>query len=464
MGKAPATQTPITNPEQHHLWNQILSLIEKRVSRQIFDKWFRPAALLEVLEERLVIGVPNQFFKEWYEEHYSLFLEELAQEYFKRPMRLKVTVKADFSAEKRQSAQEADFMSLAEEALSAAETRPLRGGFNPRYTFEHFVVGSSNQFAHAASFSVAEKPSLTFNPLFIYGGTGLGKTHLLQAVGQRVMQANPSAKINYLTSEKFTNDLINAITYGSPNDFRSKYRSVDLLLIDDIQFIGGKERTQEEFFHTFNALHEAHKQIVITCDRLPKEIPSLEERLRSRFEWGLIADIQPPDLETRTAILKKKADSDGLVLPDEVAFYIASKIKSSIRELEGSLIRLFAYASLEGRTPNMELAQKVLTEMLSEEEKVVTIQQIQQVVADFYELKLQDLKSKDRSKDLAFPRHIAMFLSKAMTSASLPSIGRAFGGKDHTTVLHACRKISSRIEQDHTLRRTVENLKNIIIS
>lgn len=460
----------VKEPEYHALsssttsshWSHLLSLIEKRVSRQIFDAWFRPAELKAVEEEFLNLCVPNPFFKDWYEDHYVVFLEDLASEYFKRPLKLKLSVRDEELAEEEAA--------LAEEVLSGQPRKfspgaapPLPGGLNPRYTFERFVVGNSNQFAHAASLSVAKNPSRHYNPLFIYGGAGLGKTHLLQAIGHFVLrQSDFASNVTYVTSEKFTNDLINAIRYDNTTNFRNKYRNVDVLLIDDIQFIAGKERTQEEFFHTFNTLHEAHKQIVLSSDRLPKEIPSLEERLRSRFEWGLIADIQPPDLETKIAILKKKAGIEGLELSDDVAFFIASKILSNIRELEGSLTRLFAYASMEGKTPTIELAQKVLAEMFQEAEKIITINQIQQVVADFYEIKTQELKSKNRSRNLAFPRQIAMFLSRTMTNASLPHIGKSFGGKDHSTVLHACRKISAKMEQDQNLRRTVESLKNIL--
>ena len=314
-------------------------------------------------------------------------------------------------------------------------------GLNPRYTFDTFIVGSSNQFAHAACRAVAEAPSRSYNPLFIYGGVGLGKTHLMHAVGQYVLQHDHNLKLTYISAERFMNEMINAVRYDRIIDFRERYRTVDVLLVDDVQFIAGKEGTQTEFFHTFNALYDSQKQIVISSDCPPHEIPSLEERLRSRFEWGLIADIQSPDLETRVAILKKKADTEAVPLPDDVAIYIAGKIKSNIRELEGSLIRLIAYASLTGQEISLPLAQEVLKNILDHEEKAVTIEIIQKFVADYYNLKLVELKSRNNSKSVAMPRQIAMYLCKSLTHASLPEIGRSFGGKHHSTVIHSIRKV-----------------------
>lgn len=314
-------------------------------------------------------------------------------------------------------------------------------GLNPRYTFDSFIVGSSNQFAHAACRAVAEAPSRSYNPLFIYGGVGLGKTHLMHAIGHYVTRHDHPMKLTYISSERFMNEMINALRFDRILDFRARYRSVDVLLVDDIQFVSGKDGTQNEFFHTFNALHDAQKQIVISSDRPPHEIPSLEERLRSRFEWGLIADIQPPDIETKVAILKKKAEGEAIPLPDNVALYIASRIKSNIRELEGSLIRLIAYASLTGRPLSLELAQDVLRNVLDHEEKAVTIEQIQKFVAEYYQLKLADLKSRNNSKSVAMPRQVAMYLCKMLTHASLPEIGRSFGGKHHSTVIHSIKKV-----------------------
>jgi chromosomal replication initiator protein len=329
---------------------------------------------------------------------------------------------------------------------------------NQKYTFETFVVGSCNQFAHAASLAVADAPSKTYNPLYIYGGVGLGKTHLMCAIGHRVKEANRHLRLCYISAEKFMNELINAIRYDKTITFREKYRSIDVLLIDDIQFIAGKERTQEEFFHTFNALYDGQKQIVISSDCPPREIPTLEERLHSRFEWGLIADIQPPDLETKVAILRKKAESEKLGLPDNVALFIASKIKSNIRELEGSLVRLTALSSLRGESISLSLAQEAIKNIIEEEDRSVTIEVIQKVVADNYNLRVADLKSKSNARNIAVPRQVAMYLCKVLTKASLPEIGREFGGKHHTTVLHSINKISSLFEQKGSFHRLINSL------
>jgi chromosomal replication initiator protein len=311
---------------------------------------------------------------------------------------------------------------------------------------------------------VGEQLSKAYNPLFIYGGVGLGKTHLLHAIGHLVLRRNGRLRLSYVSSEKFTNDLINAIRFDSTVEFRNRYRSLDLLLIDDIQFIAGKERTQEEFFHTFNELYDSTKQIVISSDSLPREIPTLEERLRSRFEWGLIADIQPPDLETKAAILRKKAQAEAVRLPDEVSLFIAKNVQSNIRELEGSLVRLIAYASLTGREISLELAQETLKELNAERAKVITLGAIQRAVADFFRVKVEDLKSKDRNQGIVLPRQVAMYLSRTMTASSLPAIGEAFGGKDHTTVMHACEKIKRRLAGDDGFRRQIESLTQAIAS
>jgi chromosomal replication initiator protein len=316
-------------------------------------------------------------------------------------------------------------------------------GLNPRYTFDTFIVGSSNQFAHAACRAVAEAPSRSYNPLFIYGGVGLGKTHLMHAIGHYVLVHDRNLVLTYISSERFMNEMINAVRYDRLIDFRERYRSVDVLLVDDVQFLSGKEGTQNEFFHTFNALYDSQKQIVLSSDCPPHEIEQLEERLRSRFEWGLIADIQSPDLETKVAILKKKAEAEAVPLPDSVAIYIAGRIKSNIRELEGSLIRLIAYASLTGRELSVDLAQDVLRNVKDHEEKAVTIDHIQKFVSDYYQLKLADLKSRNNSKSIAMPRQVAMYLCKNLTHASLPEIGRSFGGKHHSTVIHSIRKVEA---------------------
>jgi len=330
-------------------------------------------------------------------------------------------------------------------------------GLNPRYLFETFIVGPSNQFAHAACRAVAEAPSRSYNPLFIYGGVGLGKTHLMHAIGHYVLLHQRSLVLTYISSERFMNEMINAVRYDRILEFRERYRSVDVLLVDDIQFLAGKEGTQTEFFHTFNALYDSQKQIVISSDCPPHEIPALEERLRSRFEWGLIADIQPPDLETKVAILKRKAEAEAVPLPDNVAIYIAGKIKSNIRELEGSLIRLIAYASLTGREISLALAQDVLRNILDHEHRAVTIEIIQKFVSDYYQLKLTELKSRNNSKSVAMPRQIAMYLCKNLTNASLPEIGRSFGGKHHSTVIHSIRKVEEMRQKDGDFNNLLTN-------
>ena len=349
--------------------------------------------------------------------------------------------------------------------LEAVALPPLPGpaGLNPRYSFDSFIVGSSNQFAHAACRAVAEAPSRSYNPLFIYGGVGLGKTHLMHAIGQYVLDHDRTLKLTYISSERFMNEMINALRYDRVLDFRERYRSVDVLLVDDIQFLAGKEGTQTEFFHTFNARYDSQKQIVISSDCPPHEIQSLEERLRSRFEWGLIADIQPPELETKVAILKKKAETEAVPLPDNVAMYIAGKIKSNIRELEGSLIRLIAFASLTGQDITLALAQEVLKNILDHEEKAITIDTIQKFVADRYNLRMVDLRSRNNSKSIAMPRQVAMYLCKMLTHASLPEIGRSFGGKHHSTVIHSIKKVEDMrkksSEFDHQVKNLLESFK-----
>ena len=346
-------------------------------------------------------------------------------------------------------------ITVSEPADGAAAT--ALAGLNPRYTFDTFIVGPSNQFAHAASRAVAEAPSRSYNPLFIYGGVGLGKTHLMHAVGQYVLQHDAGLKLTYISSERFMNEMINALRFDRILDFRERYRSVDILLVDDIQFVSGKEGTQTEFFHTFNALYDAQKQIVLSSDRPPHEIPALEERLRSRFEWGLIADIQAPDIETKIAILKRKAEAELVPLPDNVAMYIAGRIKSNIRELEGSLIRLIAYASLTGREISLELAQDVLRNVIEQDDRAVTIETIQKFVSDYYQLKVVELKSRNNSKSVAMPRQIAMYLCKGLTHASLPEIGRSFGGKHHSTVIHSIKKIDELRKKDEDFNSLISN-------
>jgi len=430
------------------IWDQVLTLIEGKVGPHSFSTWFKPTSLKVDQGAALVIQVPATLYAEWLPRHYSVVLAEALAEVGRGYVKLIFEVQGsqgghaappDPPAATQPSAAQVHHGDADEFATTPVAGIP--GGLNPRYTFDTFIVGPSNQFAHAACRAVAEAPSRSYNPLFIYGGVGLGKTHLMHAIGHYVLQHNPGLALTYISSERFMNEMINAVRFDRVLEFRSRYRTVDVLLVDDIQFVSGKEGTQTEFFHTFNALHDAQKQIVISSDRPPHEITALEERLRSRFEWGLIADIQPPDLETKTAILKKKAETEAVPLPDNVAMYIASRIKSNIRELEGSLIRLLAYASLTGRPLTIELAQEVLRNVLDHDERAVTIEQIQKFVAEYYQLKLNDLKSRNNSKSVAKPRQIAMYLCKMLTHASLPEIGRSFGGKHHSTVIHSIKKV-----------------------
>ena len=435
------------------LWDDILARIETKVNRHSFYTWFRPTTFVAEDRLSLTVRVPNPLFKDWLTKHYSGVIAEAMNE-VKRP-----NLTLNFVAEPQMDVPVIP-LSVEEAALESgqpAATPPGPAGLNPRYTFDTFIVGSSNQFAHAACRAVAEAPSRSYNPLFIYGGVGLGKTHLMHAVGQYVLQHDRNLKLTYISSERFMNEMINAVRYDRVLDFRERYRSVDVLLVDDIQFLAGKEGTQTEFFHTFNALYDSQKQIVLSSDCPPHEIPALEERLRSRFEWGLTADIQSPDLETKVAILKKKAETEAVPLADNVAMYIAGKIKSNIRELEGSLIRLIAYASLTGQEITLSLAQEVLKNILDHETKAVTIEAIQKFVADYYNLKMVDLKSRNNSKSVAMPRQIAMYLCKSLTHASLPEIGRSFGGKHHSTVIHSIRKVEDLRKKEGDFNTLIGN-------
>ncbi len=422
------------------IWDQVLARVETKVNRHSFFTWFKPTVFLRDDGQVLRIRVPNGLFSDWLTKHYTGVLAEALAD-VGRPQTSVVFVTED-------PAEAKPLLTPAEASLDTPALPPApeveqatHGGLNPRYTFDTFVVGPSNQFAHAACRAVAEAPGRSYNPLFIYGGVGLGKTHLMHAIGQNVLGLNPKLRLTYISSERFMNEMINALRFDRVLDFREHYRSVDVLLVDDIQFLSGKEGTQTEFFHTFNALHDAARQIVISSDCPPHEITQLEERLRSRFEWGLIADIQPPDIETKVAILKKKAEGEGIPLPDNVALYIAGKIRSNIRELEGSLIRLVAYASLKGTDISLQLAQDVLKNIINNDERAITVEVIQKFVADYYQLRVSDIKSRNNSKSVAMPRQIAMFLCKQLTTASLPEIGRSFGGKHHSTVIHSIRKV-----------------------
>jgi chromosomal replication initiator protein len=446
------------------IWDQVLSRIEDQVGKHSFSTWFKPTSLLLDGGSSLSIRVPNMLFVEWLPKHYSVVLSEALRDVGRADAKLVFVPDAPGAADgNRVPAVVPRPVVEPEEPLVAAvesdpDQQPRAGGLIPRYTFDTFIVGPSNQFAHAACRAVAETPSRSYNPLFIHGGVGLGKTHLMHAIGHYVVQHHPGLALTYISSERFMNEMINAVRFDRILDFRSRYRGVDVLLVDDIQFVSGKEGTQNEFFHTFNALHDAQKQIVISSDRPPHEIPALEERLRSRFEWGLIADINPPDIETKAAILKKKAEGEAVPLPDSVAMYMASRIKTNIRELEGSLIRLIAYASLTGKPLTIELAQDVLKNVLDHDEKAVTIEQIQKFVADYYQLKLNELKSRNNSKSVAMPRQVAMYLCKTLTHASLPEIGRSFGGKHHSTVIHSINKVDDLRKKDGDFDKQVASL------
>jgi chromosomal replication initiator protein len=427
-----------------NLWDDVLQKIEAKVNRHSFATWFRPTGFVTLQDSSLVIRVPNPQFKDWLTKNYFSIIQEALLELGHGQMGVVFECDPETSP--------------APETSIGSDRDPLPlASLNPKYTFDTFVVGASNQFAHAAARAVAEIPSKSYNPLFIYGGVGLGKTHLMHAIGHYIQARNRQLLLTYISSDRFINEMINAIRFDRLPAFRQKYRNADVLLVDDIQFIAGKDRTQEEFFHIFNALHDSQKQIVISSDCPPRQIPTLEERLHSRFEWGLIADIQPPDIETKVAILRKKAEAERVEIPENVALFIASKVRTNIRELEGSLIRLIAYASLTGRDIDLALAQEVLRDLLRTEERTVTIEMIQKFVADHYNVKLTELKAKNNSKAVAVPRQIAMYLSKTLTAASLPEIGKGFGGKHHSTVIHSVRKIDGLRKRDPDFDRLINS-------
>ena len=445
----------------NNLWEQALNIIKGEISEISFNTWIKSCTPISISDNILKLSVPNEFTKGILDTRYKDLLIQALKIVTSRKFKIEFYLESDLEEEKeneekqkeekKENTNDVDGSIVVSDEMSAT--------LNPKYTFQSFVIGNSNRFAHAASLAVAESPAKAYNPLFIYGGVGLGKTHLMHAIGHYILQENPKAKVVYVSSEKFTNEHINAIKDDKNEEFRNKYRKVDVLLIDDIQFIAGKERTQEEFFHTFNALHEENKQIILSSDRPPKEIPTLEDRLRSRFEWGLIADIQPPDFETRMAILKKKADVEGLNVPNEVMVYIATKIKSNIRELEGALIRIIAYSSLTNRDVSVDLASEALKDIISNKESApVTVKTIQESVANYYNLRIEDLKSQRRTRNIAYPRQIAMYLSRKLTDMSLPKIGEEFGGRDHTTVIHAYEKISENLKTDEGLQSMINDI------
>lgn len=436
------------------LWEKTLNIIKAELTEVGFNTWIKCIEPAGITQDTIVLTVPNEFTKGILEARYKDLISNAIKLVTSKKYEINFLLASDEMVKDLEAptSKEKNKPKQSQDELSTSY-------LNPKYTFDTFVIGNSNRFAHAASLAVAESPAKAYNPLFIYGGVGLGKTHLMHAIGHYILDTTPSAKVVYVSSEKFTNELINSIKDDKNVDFRNKYRNVDVLLIDDIQFIAGKERTQEEFFHTFNALHESNKQIIISSDRPPKEIPTLEDRLRSRFEWGLIADIQPPDYETRIAILKKKADVENLNIPNEVMVYIANKIQSNIRELEGALIRIVAFSSLTNREISVDLASEALKDIISNKNsKQITAALIQDVVASYYNLRIDDFKSKRRTRNVAFPRQIAMYLARKLTDLSLPKIGEEFGGRDHTTVIHAYEKISADLERDDGLKDTLDEL------
>ena len=441
------------------LWDKATVIIKSELNEIGFNTWIKCIEPSYISPDTFYLIIPNDFTKGILEARYK----DLITEAIKIVASKKYDVKFILStSEITKNAENPLSSGPRERELSKTDdSKPTV--LNSKYVFETFVIGNSNRFAHAASLAVSESPAKAYNPLFIYGGVGLGKTHLMHAIGHYILSNNSSAKIMYVTSEKFTNELINAIKDDKNVEFRNKYRNMDVLLVDDIQFIAGKERTQEEFFHTFNTLYEANKQIIISSDRPPKEIPTLEDRLRSRFEWGLIADIQAPDFETRIAILKKKADMENLNVPNEVMAYIANKIQSNIRELEGALIRIVAFASLANVEINVDLASEALKDIISNKNsKQITVNLIQDIVANYYNLRIEDFKSKRRTRNVVYPRQIAMFLTRKLTDLSLPKIGEEFGGRDHSTVIHAYEKINTELEKNDSLKETMEELSKKI--
>jgi chromosomal replication initiator protein len=437
-----------------HLWEEVLGRLRERLGNQNFETWIKPIRMLEERGDEVTLEVPNKFFRDWLAEHFVGAIQQILAELCHRTVNVLLTINQQLQP---------SIPSVKKEPRE--KPRPQR--FNnliPKYNFDSFVVGASNQFAHAASLAVANQPGDHYNPLFIYGVVGVGKTHLVNAIGHRILERRPDLKVVYLSSESFMNELIASLRRDKMDEFKTRFRNVDALILDDVQFIAGKERTQEEFFHTFNSLHESHKQIVLTSDKFPKEIPDLEDRLRNRFEWGLIADIQAPDMETRVAILQKKAELEALRLPHEVAIFLASHIDSNVRELEGSLTRLGAFGSLTKAEITVDLAKEVLKSTIKGNRKEVTVENIQKTICDYFNIKLGDLKSKRRTQDITLPRQVAMYLCRKYTATSFPAIGYKFGGRDHSTVIHASKSIEKKIKEDPNMQVTVERIeKNLRI-
>lgn len=436
------------------IWKNSLSKIEERLGNSAIDLWFRPVKLSQLKEQQVTLDIPNKFFKDWIEDNYPDLLPETLCSVLGYPVtvRYRIVEKVDPDVRKKDMRLENRRQKLASRGIY----------LNPKYTFDNFVIGPSNQFAQAAAKAVAEAPGRAYNPLFIYGGVGLGKTHLMTAIGNAVIDKSPEMSVIYVSAEQFTNEVVASIRHEKMSELKEKYRNVDLLLLDDIHFIANKTQTQEEFFHTFNAIYERQKQIVISSDRPPKEIGAITDRLRSRFTMGLIADIQPPEFETKIAILQKKSDMEKIIIPEEVAHYLAAKVKSNIRELEGCLIRLGAQSSLTGQPINIDMAKNILKDLIEDDEKPVTTDQIQKVVSEHFGLKISDMKAKKRTKEIALPRQIAMYLSKQLTSLSLSDIGKNFGGKDHATVIYSYKQVEDKRARDEVFNRMIEILSRKI--
>jgi chromosomal replication initiator protein len=452
-----------------NVWLEAQANLKKVLTGQTYTTWIDPLKFLGATEDTIVLEVPSSFFQKWVTDKYLSMIKEAISAVNSKNYQIEFHIaeakpeeQSEPKAEK-ESKTEKESKGTKEKEKDKEKDKDKKSDFiptlNPKYTFESFVCGASNQFAYAASQAVANKPATNYNPLFIYGGVGLGKTHLVNAIGNQILAKNSKAKICYYSSEKFMNEMINSLRYKKMEEFRNKFRKMDLLLIDDIQFMAGKEATQEEFFHTFNALYESHKQIVVTSDKFPKDIPGLEERLRSRFEWGLIADIQPPDIETKIAILKKKSDLHAVNLPDDVALFLAAGATSNIRELEGMLIRLEAFASLTGNEITLSMAREVMKDIIVEKTHDITVEMIQKHVADHFRIKVSELKSDKRIKTLVVPRQIAIYICRELTKASYPEIGEKFGGKDHSTIIHSVKKIEKQMAGDAEFKATVEDIK-----
>ena len=438
------------------LWSEALEEIKDRVGKQNFDTWIKPVRFITKNKNEITLEVPNKFFRDWLTENYVGQIENILATFAKQD------IKIVFSVNQKLASRSTVEKTPKKDEKERDNKLPRTSNLIPKYTFENFVIGASNQFAHAACMAVANQPGDHYNPLFIYGGVGLGKTHLVNAIGHWAEAQRAGLKVVYLSSESFMNELIGSLRRDRMDEFKAKFRTVDILILDDVQFLAGKERTQEEFFHTFNSLYESHKQIVITSDKFPKEIPGLEDRLRNRFEWGLIADIQPPDVETRIAILQKKAEVEGVRLPSDVAIFIATHINSNVRELEGSLTRLGAFSSLTKTPITLELTKEVLRNTLRGAEKDLTVESIQKTICDYFNIRIGDLKAKRRTQNIALPRQVAMYLCRKHTENSFPAIGDKFGGRDHSTVIHASKTIEQRIKDDPHMQNTIEKLERTL--